>query len=110
MLSQLRGGQSIRFNRQWMLGITGIIAFMVGVSALGIAVTNERFFKYISTLVTWFIYLVVLILSPLLWLFLRFLLWLLSALQIGAIFSAMRDLFIETGEPAQSYQRLGRQI
>lgn len=93
VLSQLRGGHHIRFTREWMLGITSIILLMVGLSAMAIALTSDRLFGYVSTLMTWIIYLVVLILSPLLWLLIRFLFWLLEMIQIGAIFNALRDVF-----------------
>jgi len=102
VLSQLRGGHHIRFNRQWMLGITSIILLMVGLSAFAIAFTSDRLFGYISILMTWFIYLVVLILSPLLWLLIRFLFWLLEVIQIGAIFSALGEVFTRLGSLLQA--------
>lgn len=96
VLSQLRGGQNIQFNRQWMLGITLVILVMVGISALVEYFTREQFFGLMSLLFSWIVYLVVLLLSPLLFLALQLFIKLFEAIQIGEIFQfiiqAIRNL------------------
>jgi hypothetical protein len=85
-ISHLRGGFSAQFNRQWMLGITGIILVMVVIAAATVVFAQERLFHLFSRFLTWAIYLLVLIFSPLLFVILRFFIWLFSAIHLGDIF------------------------
>ncbi|MGW8249968.1 MAG: DUF4129 domain-containing protein [Anaerolineales bacterium] len=87
VLSQLRGGQSIQFNRQWLLGITLVILGMIGVSALVVYFTREQFFSLMSLAFSWLVYVVVLLFSPLIFAFLQFFIWLFEAIRVGDIFN-----------------------
>jgi hypothetical protein len=93
VLSQLRGGHHIQFNRQWMAGLLVIIVLMVLLSAGTMYLTGNTLFGLLTLLLTWIIYLVALVLSPLLWGIVRVLSWLFSLIQIGALFDAIQGLF-----------------
>ncbi len=92
VLGQLRGGQSIQFNRNWITGIILVILAMVGFSALVVFISQERIFDLMSTLFSWLLYLVVLIFSPLIFLFLQLFIWLFESIRVGEIFEAFTQL------------------
>ncbi len=85
-ISQLRGGHSVQFNRQWMIGIVGIILVMIGIASITVIFAQERLFNLLSEFLAWAIYLLVLVLSPLLFGFLKFFMWLFSAVRLNDIF------------------------
>ena len=93
ILNQLRGGLNIQFNAQWLLGITAIILGMVGTSALMVWLAKERLFPFFTTFFAWIIYLLVLLFSPLLWIFTRLLFWVFETIRISAVFDAIRGIF-----------------
>jgi hypothetical protein len=77
VLGKLRGGQSIPFDRRWLIGLTIIILMMVGIAALGVTFMQGRDFSIIFDIVTWIVFLIVLLISPVLWLINRlfFIFW-----------------------------------
>lgn len=85
VLSQLRGGHRIQFNRQWLLGILLVIFGLIGISTLVIDFANEQMFSLLYTIYTWTIYLLVLIFSPLLFGLARFLIWLFGWIRLQDI-------------------------
>ena len=85
-ISHLRGGHSVQFNRQWMVGILGIILIMIGISSVTVIFAQERLFFLLSRLLSWAIYALVLIISPLLFAFLRAFMWLFGAIRLNEIF------------------------
>lgn len=85
-ISQLRGGHSVQFNRQWMIGIVGIILVMIGIASITVIFAQERLFNLLSEFLAWAIYLLVLVFSPLLFGFLKFFMWLFSAVRLNDIF------------------------
>lgn len=92
VLSQLRGGQKVRFSRHWIAGITLVIIGMVGLSALVVSFSQELLFNLLSMLFSWLVYLVVLLFSPLVFLFLQFFIWLFGSIRIGEIFEVFTQL------------------
>lgn len=98
VLSQLRGGHNIQFNRQWMLGITIVILGMIGISVLVAYFAREQIFNILSMLMSWGIYLVVLLFSPLLFLFLQLLIWFFQAIRVTEIL----EFFVQTIKNLQS--------
>jgi len=93
VLSQLRGGHHILFNRQWAAGIISVILIIVGISALVVSFASKNLFDLLSTLLTWLMYLVVLIFTPLAWLLMRLLFWLFEMIRLDTLFDALRDVF-----------------
>jgi len=85
-ISQLRGGHSVQFNRQWMIGIVGIILVMIGIASITVIFAQEKLFNLLSQFLAWAIYLLVLVFSPLLFGFLKFFMWLFSAVRLNEIF------------------------
>jgi hypothetical protein len=85
-ISQLRGGHSVQFNRQWMIGIVGIILVMIGIASVTLIFAQERLFNLLSSFLAWMIYILVLVFSPLLFGSLRFFMWLFSAVNLNQIF------------------------
>lgn len=85
VLSQLRGGHRIQFNRQWLMGVLLVILGMVGISMVVIDFANEQMFSLLFTLYTWTIYVLVLLLSPLLFGLVRLLLWLFDFIRLQEI-------------------------
>lgn len=77
VLGRLRGGQSIPFDRRWLIGLALIILVMVGIAALGVHVLQGRDFSILFEIISWIIYLIVILFTPLFWLINRlfFLLW-----------------------------------
>jgi len=106
VLNQLRGGKNIQFNAQWLLGITAVILGMVGTSALMVWLSKERLFPFFTTFLAWIIYLLVLLFSPLLWIFTRFLFWVFETIRIGALFDAIRDFINRIQAFVQSLIRM----
>ncbi len=92
VLAQLRGGQSVRVSRHWIAGIMLVIVGMVGFTALLVSFSQDRIFNLLSTLLTWLVYLVVLLFSPLVFLFLQFFIWLFGSIRIGEIFEGFMQL------------------
>jgi hypothetical protein len=91
VLSQLRGGHKIQFNRQWLLGILVVIAGIIGVSAVLINFARDQMFALLYTLYTWLVYALFLILSPVLFGILRFLLWLFSFIRLEEMLDFLLD-------------------
>ncbi len=85
VLSQLRGGHRIQFNRQWLLGIMVVILGMIGISTVVIDFANEQMFTLLYTIYTWTIYILVLLFSPILFGLVRFLIWLFGLIRIQDI-------------------------
>jgi Domain of unknown function (DUF4129) len=85
VLSQLRGGHKIQFNRQWLLGILIVITGIIGVSAVVISFARDQMFALLYTLYTWIVYAIFLILSPLLFGLFRILLWFFSFIRLEEI-------------------------
>ena len=68
ILGVLRGGQSIPFNKQWFLGIIVIVLAIVSVSAVAVSLLKDQGFNFIFDIFTWLIRLLVLVITPLMWL------------------------------------------
>ncbi len=65
---------------------------MVGLSALVVSFSQELLFNLLSMLFSWLVYLVVLLFSPLVFLFLQFFIWLFGSIRIGEIFEVFTQL------------------
>lgn len=85
VLSQLRGGHRIQFNRQWLLGILIVILGMIGITTVVIDFANEQMFALLYAIYTWTIYVLVLLFSPLLFGLVRFLIWLFGLIRVQDI-------------------------
>jgi hypothetical protein len=69
-----------------MIGIVGIILVMIGIASVMLLFAQERLFNLLSSFLAWMIYILVLVFSPLLFGFLRFFMWLFSAVRLNDIF------------------------
>ena len=85
VLSQLRGGHKIQFNRQWLLGILVVIGCIIAISAVIINFARDQLFALLYTLYTWFVYAIFIVLSPLLFGLLRGFLWFFSFIRLQEI-------------------------
>jgi hypothetical protein len=94
VLNQLRGGVNIRFSVPWIAGITTIILGIVTLSAALVWLARERLFSVFTAVFSALIYVLALIFSPLMWLFLRFAFWLFEVIRIDALFTALRNILI----------------
>lgn len=68
ILGVLRGGHNIPFSQQWLFGIVVVLLFILGISALGITLLSDRGFDFIFDIFFWTINLIILIITPLVWL------------------------------------------
>jgi Domain of unknown function (DUF4129) len=67
----LRGGQRIPFDRRWVLGVSIVILAIVAVSALVVTLVKGQFLEVLKSVLTWTVYIIALILSPLMFLVMR---------------------------------------
>ena len=98
ILGVLRGGQSIPFSRQWLLGITFILLIIVGVSAATVSLLKDRGFTIIFDIFAWLIHLLVLIITPLMWL----ITWFIGLIWDWLNIEMMFQLFLEMMHRLQS--------
>lgn len=68
ILGAIRGGRRIPFSRQWFLGILITVMVIVGISAFVVSLLKDRGFEFIFELYAWFIQLLILMITPLMWL------------------------------------------
>jgi hypothetical protein len=92
VISYLRGGQRIPFDKRWVAGMTLIILTMVGISAFLMHIAGGEGGDILATVVTWIIYGLALLFSPLMFLFLQFLFWLGRLINISVMIQGLIDL------------------
>jgi hypothetical protein len=92
MLNRLRGGRVNRLNRHWLIGITVVILSIVGASALAVSLVGNRLFEYLSNLVSWVIFLFVLLLSPIMYVLMRVIFYIGDLLQLDALVEMLLSL------------------
>ena len=92
VISYLRGGQRIPFDRRWILGILIVIFSMLIVSSLLMRAVGGQGGTLIANIVRLIIYLLTLILSPLLFLVIRIVTYLGQWIQIDRIFQIIANL------------------
>jgi hypothetical protein len=92
ILSLLRGGQAIPFDRHWLSGIVVSIFVIVMLSWLVEEAMAGQGFFLLSRIFTLLVTVVVLILSPLLWLVMQAIFWIGEWLNLGQIMGAILDM------------------
>jgi hypothetical protein len=92
VISYLRGGQRIPFDKRWMAGMGLIILAMVGLAAEIMHLAGAPGGNILGKAVTWIIYGLAIILSPLMLLVMQALIALGRILNAGAIIQALVEL------------------
>lgn len=88
-IGHFRGGQQIRYNWRWFLGILFLILMMTGLAMLVGNFSNERRLDFIIWVFSWLGYGFVLLISPLLWFFVQGVYWVFEHLNLGKIIDAL---------------------
>jgi len=101
-MSLRRGGRRIRFDSQWAFGITLVILSIVGLAALAVGVIDERLFEYVRAIVSYAIYLLVLVASPILWLIMRAVFWIGSMIDLTATLATLLEIVRNISEFLQT--------
>jgi len=91
VISYLRGGQRIPFDKRWVAGMTLIILAMVGITAFLMDIAGGEGGDILAKLVTWVIYGLALLFSPLMFLFLQLLFWLGRLINISVMIQGLID-------------------
>ncbi len=102
ILTEVRGGKRTPFDRQWFLGISLFILGSVGIAALAVGLIKEPIFDFFLNIVTWILYVMALLLSPFIWLFMYFVLWVANFFNIDAISELFSNLIVRLGDLFQS--------
>ncbi len=92
VISYLRGGQRIPFDKRWMAGMGLIILAMVGLAAEIMHLAGAPGGNILGKVVTWIIYGLAIILSPVMLLVMQALIALGRILNAGAIIQALVEL------------------
>jgi hypothetical protein len=92
VISYLRGGQRIPFDKRWIAGMTVIILGMVGITAIIMDLAEGAGGNILARLVTWVIYALALIFSPLMIIFLQLLIYLGRLVNISGMIQGLVDL------------------
>ncbi len=92
VLSHLRGGQAIPFDRQWVGGIILAVGCMVGLAVAVAGIMQGEGFILLSRLVAGVIYVLALLLSPLVWLMMRLFFWIGEFLRFEELFRLLLDI------------------
>ncbi len=102
ILAEMRGGKRIPFDKQWFIGMSVFIMGWVGIAALAVSLIKEPIFDIFLNIVSWFIYLLVLLLSPFMWLLMYLVFWVANFLNIEAISDLFNNLIESLGDLVQS--------
>jgi hypothetical protein len=92
VISYLRGGQRIPFDKRWMIGMILIILVMIALSAEILNLAGGPGGNLLEKVVTWVIYALAILLSPVMFLFLELLLSLGRLINVGAMIQALVEL------------------
>jgi len=101
-LTEVRGGKRIPFDRQWFLGMSLFILGCVGIAALAVGLIEEPIFDFFLNIVSWILYIMVLLLSPFIWLLMYVVLWVANYLNIDAISELFSNLIVLLGDLFQN--------
>jgi len=93
MQSRLRGGKSIPFDRRWLIGLSLVCVFMVGLSYLVISWLKGQGLEQLYALYTWLIAAFIWLVSPLLYLVSEIISWLGERLEYSLLISSLLELF-----------------
>lgn len=93
ILSHLRGGQRIHFDRQWFIGLGLSIGIMVGIAALAVSFFQQEFFTFFSMVAASIFYVISIALSPLLWSVMRLAYWFAEILDSGGLLEMLINFF-----------------
>ena len=92
VLSQIRGGQRVRLDRQWMLGLSLLVAGMVFVSMFVVGLISDRTFDIVGGFFVIVLVIVVRLLSPLMYWLVRGLFWIGDVLHLDEFFQELLEL------------------
>jgi hypothetical protein len=88
----LRGGQRIPFDRHWVLGVSFAILIMVVISAMVVYLIKGQFLDLIARVMSWIVLIIAVILSPLLFLALRAVIFVGQWLNISRVFQTLAQV------------------
>ncbi|OGO25102.1 MAG: hypothetical protein A2W33_06560 [Chloroflexi bacterium RBG_16_52_11] len=89
VISSLRGGQGIPFDRRWILGILMVILLVLWVSVFLMRAAGGQGGEIIASIVRGIVYVLALLLSPLLFLVMRIFIFLGQWVDIGRFFQIL---------------------
>jgi len=93
ILGHLRGGQTIPFDRRWLGGVLLAVSAMVGIAWLVATSIQGAGFEVLSRVFTVLLFILVIVLSPLLWLVFRLILALGEWLNLTDIIGSILEFF-----------------
>ena len=102
ILTEMRGGKRIPFDRFWFLGMSLFILGFVGIAAMAVGLIKEPIFDFFLNIVSWVLYVLVLLLSPFMWLLMYLVLWVANFLNIDAISDLFSNLIASLGDLIQN--------
>lgn len=89
----LRGGKAIPFDKKWIIGLALSIMLLVGTSFLLGRWLRSAGLEILFTLYTWFLTLLLVLVSPFIWVLNEIIIFLSKSIHIGALFQAFIDMF-----------------
>jgi uncharacterized membrane protein len=92
---QLRGGQAIPFDRKWLAGLLGSILLVVGLAVFAVDWMSDRGFVFLSNLLGWIVYFLALLVSPLIWAFIRLIYWLGEHIRLEDLLAGLEKLIAQ---------------
>jgi len=92
VISYLRGGQRIPFDKRWVTGLILIILIMVATTVGIMGLAGGAGGNILEKFVTWVIYALALLFSPVMFLFMQFLFFLGRLVNISALIQGLVDL------------------
>jgi hypothetical protein len=95
ILSHLRGGQRIPFDRRWLAGIVLVVLAVSGLSILAAGLMLGNGYHLIYQVYTWVVYILVILLSPLLLLFMRLIILIGQWINLAGILQSVIRVFSE---------------
>lgn len=89
VLSQLRGGHRVSFDRRWLIGSALAVSITVAISTALANLLGGRAFDLLTKIYAWIILGLTIIIAPLSWLLIRSIFWLGEKLRFAEVFQAV---------------------
>jgi hypothetical protein len=103
VLSYLRGGHKVSFDRRWLIGSTLVVSITVAISASLANLLGGRAFDLLTKIYAWIILGLTIIIAPLSWLLIRLIFWLGEKLRFAEVFQAVVNLIQKIEETLQNF-------
>ncbi len=108
-LLEVRGGQRIHFDFQWLFGIALFILAIIGLAALAVGLIRESLFMVFTNILAWLVIIVVILMRPFIWLFMRVIFGLMQLLNIDALVELLSNIVLRFRNLINSFLSFVRQ-